>query len=185
MRTSTKIALALGAILIVLFAAKRARGENPNQVRCEAWCAEHEDCVSCTTISIRPCDGLRTRLKTFRGPGKNAHACAEDPLVMVKWVDCQKWCAAHSETCKHCRTGSCGTGYSPVKTFRGKGKNVRACVKNTYGQASSNNRKDCERWCAATAACAKCSVSSGCGRGYKRIKRFGGRGKNWYGCKKR
>ncbi len=152
---------------------------------CERWCAANEQCVLCR--SMRSCAQVEYEaIKTFRGKGKNYYACATEPKVALRYRECEAWCDRNKPRCHDCSAVvGCGIGKSPLKTFRGPGRNVHACTVNAYGQNSEQNKLDCDRWCAATRQCTKCSTKPGCGRGYKRIKKFGGRGKNHYACRKR
>jgi hypothetical protein len=103
----------------------------------------------------------------------------------VNLAACQDWC--RGKGCSQCsRLPGCGVGHKTVKSFTGAGRNWYACKKRTrYQDASRQNQKDCEDWCEENDSCDKCSKNPGCGSGYKRIKKFGGKGKNWYGCRKR
>ncbi len=55
-----------------------------------------------------------------------------------------------------------------------------------YKEASARNEADCNAWCAANKPdCEFCSTKSGCGKGFDKLKDWGGRGKNWHACGKR
>jgi hypothetical protein len=99
-------------------------------------------------------------------------------------ADCEAWCKAN-ENCQKCsRSVGCGTGYKKLKSWTGYGDNWYACGKNKYGQASDKHKEACQKWCKGQRKCAFCSKKSGCGTGYKKMKSWTGRGKNWYACKK-
>lgn len=99
-------------------------------------------------------------------------------------ADCEAWCKAH-DNCEKCsRKVGCGTGYKKLKSWTGYGDNYYACGKNKYGKESDKNKADCLKWCRGNKKCAHCSKLSGCGSGYKKMKSWTGRGKNYYACKK-
>ena len=82
---------------------------------------------------------------------------------------------------------NCGQGYDNMHSWTGYGKNWHACKKRpSYSQAGNQNHSECIEWCDNNKPrCDKCSTSAGCGAGYKSIKKFGGRGDNWYACERR
>jgi hypothetical protein len=49
----------------------------------------------------------------------------------------------------------------------------------------AGNKADCREWCGnhADDGCVKCSTKAGCGSGYKAMKHFRGRGRNYHACK--
>lgn len=99
---------------------------------------------------------------------------------------CKKWCREHPE-CAECSTlRGCGPGYEHLRSWTGAGKNWHACKKKPSRQeASKTNKEACEEWCREHPECAKCSTKRGCGRGYKNLKSWTGRGENWHACEKR
>lgn len=99
---------------------------------------------------------------------------------------CQDWCRKNGGCSQCSRLPGCGAGHKTVKAFTGAGRNWYACKKRpSYSDASRRNEEECKDWCEDNDSCDKCSKKPGCGVGYKKIKTFGGRGKNWYGCRKR
>lgn len=96
--------------------------------------------------------------------------------------DCNKWCDAH-ENCEKCSTKrGCGSGLKNLKTWGGKGKNYHACEKNNWGKESEKNKKDCMKWCEGNSKCVYCDTKNGCGLGYKSMKHWRGKGKNYHAC---
>ena len=90
-------------------------------------------------------------------------------------------------------------GHGPYATnkrdwiyVREKGKNTHkiwtsasAFLIDIEGETPSTNKEACEKWCREHSECVKCSTKKGGGRGYKHLKSWTGRGKNWHACKKR
>jgi len=149
---------------------------------CAEWCAQHEECKMCSPM--RNLGGPFERIRDFRGRGKNYHAFRESPAAFNRQA-CKEWCD-NEASCEKCSTHpGCGRGYGPLRTFRGPGHNYYACSKNNRGAAGDINKRECEAWCGRNDECTKCSNRPGCGRGYKRIKKFGGRGANWHARHKR
>jgi hypothetical protein len=99
-------------------------------------------------------------------------------------ADCAAWCKSNPSCEKCSRTSGCGTGYKKLKSWTGFGDNYYACGKNKYGKESDRNKADCLKWCRGNKKCAHCSKLSGCGNGFKKIKSWTGKGKNYYACKK-
>lgn len=104
--------------------------------------------------------------------------------------DCEEWCRTHrtgAYRCVMCVTRSgCGPGYYPLRSFTGPETNWHACAERV---SSEGNRQACEQWCRShrtgTSSCVKCDTHSRCGTGYKLLRKFAGRGTNWYACAKR
>lgn len=97
-------------------------------------------------------------------------------------IACAEWCKANPDKCVKCSpTIGCGKGHKKIKSWKGKGKNWYACA-----EIKNPNKVACEKWCSEHPdKCEKCSTSVGCGKGYKKIKSFKGKGKDWYACEKR
>lgn len=99
---------------------------------------------------------------------------------------CKKWCREHSECAKCTTLWGGGRGYEHLKSWTSRGKRWHACKKRpSREEASKSNKEACEKWCREHSECVKCSTMLWCGRRYKRLKRFKGRGENWSACKKR
>jgi hypothetical protein len=97
--------------------------------------------------------------------------------------DCKAWCEDDKDCVKCSRKATCGKGYKKLKGWTGPGKNWYACaVAKGYKDASKLNHDRCESWCKTTERCSKCSKTKGCGRGFKALKGWTGKGKNWYAC---
>jgi hypothetical protein len=101
--------------------------------------------------------------------------------------DCRKWCHENKEQCEFCDTKSgCGQGYVSIRKWGGRGKNWYACgKKETRREAGQRHYNDCKKWCDENPGCDRCSKKSGCGKGYRKLKGWTGRGENWYACEKR
>jgi len=50
---------------------------------------------------------------------------------------------------------------------------------------ANDNKLNCESFCKNDDLCSYCSVLKGCGTGFKNIRSFRGKGKNWHACKKK
>jgi hypothetical protein len=102
--------------------------------------------------------------------------------------DCREWCAAHPECDRCSKRLGCGVGYKTIKRFTDRGKSWYACDRiGEGGRASSSqgNEAACRRWCAEDSECAKCSDLAECGSGFRKIKSWTGKGKDWHACAKR
>lgn len=100
--------------------------------------------------------------------------------------ECKEWCAQTGD-CEFCSTKrGCGQGYTAIRSWTGKGKNWHACGKReTRREAGIRHKEECNKWCKENPACSNCSKLAGCGKGYRTIKRWTGRGENWHACEKR
>ena len=160
----------------------RERESVDHHQSCEQWCdANKPDCVKCSKRS--GCGVGFESLKSWDGYGTNWHACGKSSYGMdseKNQSDCNAWCSANHPPCEMCSTNKgCGSGYTVVKSWTGGGKNWHAC----RAASSQSNRDACDLWCNQNKPrCAMCSSSVGCGRGYKRIETFRGRGDNWFAC---
>ena len=97
---------------------------------------------------------------------------------------CNDWCKSNPACEKCSRKPGCGIGLKNLKSWTGFGDNYYACGKNKYGEASDKHHDACKKWCAGNPKCSYCSKHVGCGVGYKNMKSWTGRGKNYYACKK-
>lgn len=160
-----------------------------NLAHCKDWCAANPDkCAKCAkTVG---CGKDYKKIKTWRDAGKNYYACEKRRTRTQAGKDhkaaCEKWCSENEGCVKCSRKVGCGKDYDKMKSWTGYGDNYYACKKRpSRTQAGKDHKAQCEEWCAANSSCSKCSDKVGCGRGYKKIKSWTGRGKNWYACKKR
>jgi hypothetical protein len=160
--------------------ACRKSSSRDHRIECEQWCASDPRCVKCDTN--RACGVGYERLKSWTGEGANWHACAEKSRSVDNHRACQNWCAARSQ-CVKCDTNrACGVGYERLKSWTGAGTNWHACAEKSRSAA---NHRACQDWCAANDECVKCDTNRACGRGYKRLKSWTGKGTNWHACKRR
>jgi hypothetical protein len=163
----------------------RERGSENHHQSCEQWCGSNKpECVKCSKRS--GCGVGFDSLKSWKGYGTNWHACGKSGYGKDSernWNDCRVWCKANEPTCKECSTNRyCGKGLTTMRSWTGPGKNWHAC----RAAGSQSNRDACDLWCNQNKPrCAKCSSNSGCGRGYKKIENFRGRGENWFACRER
>jgi hypothetical protein len=101
----------------------------------------------------------------------------------------EAYCAdkrAAGEECKVSKTVGCGVGWTKDRKFRDGGNAYYACKRTAYHNASESNKQECLAWCRGHSdRCVACSTKPGCGIGFKRVKRFGGQGNNWYACEAR
>ncbi len=167
-----------------------------NRRECEAWCKQDPKCDKCSPSF--GCGAGYQRIRSFRGRGKNRHACAQrgDPSDSFTEASrqnkdaCIRWCKDHSQ-CLACSSRiSCAKGYRHLKTFGGLGANWYACGRprtpsDAFDRASAKNKAACEKWCSSNPSCTKCSTRIGCGRGFKRLKSWRRRGRNWHACGER
>ncbi len=167
----------------------RDRASENNHRACQRWCDDNRpECVKCS--KKRGCGRGFDNLRSWTGYGTNWHACSRrdtrDQASANNRSACEEWCRNNSECEKCSRSVGCGQGYTRLNAWTGRGDNYFACGKReSREQASQSNRQACEEWCRNNPACKKCSTSSGCGRGYKRMESWRGRGRNWHACRER
>lgn len=184
-----KILTSLG-ILIFIFVLSLDYSYASNKSRAEAYCQQKaKDGIPCKISRWVGCGQGWTKANRFnQDRGKDWFACKQ--TVFAKGTEknkreCQEWCAKNQD-CKKCANWiGCGVGYKQLQSFRGTGKDWFACQKTDYATGSDKNKKECEKWCNNNRDCEKCSKLPECGCGFKRAKKFGGTGKNWYACQKR
>lgn len=169
--------------------SERDQASDANHQACQNWCNSHRpECIKCSTL--KGCGTGFKNLKSWTGQGKNWHACGHTERREASDANraaCESWCQAHKPTCVFCSTyRNCGNDYDNMKSWTGQGTNWHACKKRpTREQASQSNEQACRQWCASHSECAVCSTKKGCGRGYKHLKSWTGRGTNWHACSKR
>lgn len=178
--------------LLILLIPCRSFADDTDLFRgwCEKWCEQNPQfCDFCS--QTRGCGPSYYQHASFGGGPmeKTFYACKGGPEDKVNQTECQKWCDEHKgapHKCFRCTpvTG-CGTGYSVLTTFRGKGKNWHACAKTAYREASEDNKAECEKWCKEHEkdGCRWCSEWINCGSGMVAMEHFKGKGKNWHACK--
>ncbi len=160
--------------------ACRKSSSRDNKVDCEAWCGSNANCVKCDTN--KACGVGYERLRSWTGPGTNWHACTEKERSQDNHNACLEWCDS-TGNCAKCDTNkACGVGYERLRSWTGSGTNWHACSEKGR---SRENHADCDAYCAGNNDCVKCSTNYFCGRGYKRMKSWTGKGTNWHACKKR
>lgn len=106
---------------------------NWNRDECYKWCDENKPlCHKCDTN--KGCANDYAVVKSWKGKGRNFHACAKRSSVKAKnKAECLAWCAEHPDLCVGCKVSkNCGAGLSHLKTFN-YGKNdlldYHACKK--------------------------------------------------------
>lgn len=177
------------AILFFLSMSDNAFSKSSeNKAACERWCnANKPRCAFCDSDAF--CEG-RTYdvIKSFKEGTGNWYACGLSEYARESQknkTDCEAWCR-QDERCEFCKDKvGCGINYASIKMFGGRGENWYACANRD--RLSQLRKQECDTWCEAnrddiTDPCIKCSSASGCGRGYKVIKRFQGEGENWNAC---
>lgn len=175
--------LVLLSLLFVFSFVFNSWGENINKKWCREWCGQHSPlCKKCAEQA--GCGPGYSPIVTFKiGPGKNWHACSG---MERNKEACEDWCRQNKPRCVKCSDHvGCGQGLTAIMHFSGQGKNWHACRKTMHEIASEGNKAACEAWCAAHAGCVKCDTLRGCGPGFKAMKHFTGRGKNWHACRKK
>lgn len=97
---------------------------------------------------------------------------------------CEMYCRSMPDCVGCSRYLNCGVGYYRIKRFKHDpySRHYSACGEL---ERSRSNHAACEAWCRANSACVKCSTKRGCGRGYKRLRSWTGRGTNWHACGRR
>jgi hypothetical protein len=173
--------------------SRRSDASEGNREDCEKWCTDHRDDKGCVKCDTRlGCGDGYIHLETFAGYGNNWHACRKEgksdreKASEKNHADCLSWCDANQPQCVECsKLPDCGVGLKRLESWTGFGDNWFACGKNAWGEASEENKTECETWCKAhEPLCVGCSGSVGCGQHKTSMKMFGGEGKNWYACRK-
>ena len=162
-------------------ASKRHEGD------CKKWCSENEDCGKC--LPLLPCPPGTKRLKSWKGYGKNWHACSRpgqrQRVSKEKLEDCKKWCSEHEDCGKCLPALPCPPGTKKLKSWSGYGKNWYACSRPGQRQRVSKEKlEDCKKWCSEHEDCGKCLPALPCPPGTKKLKSWSGYGKNFYACSK-
>jgi hypothetical protein len=149
---------------------------------CKSWCKEHGDCGKC--LPLLPCPPGTRKLKSWKGYGKNWHACSRpgDTNSKKHERDCKKWCKEH-EDCGKCNPLPCPPGTRKLKSWTGAGKNWYACSR-PGDTNSKKHERDCKAWCKDHEDCGKCLPLLPCPPGTRKLKSWTGAGKNWYACSK-
>ena len=172
---------------------RRSDASEKNRLECETWCRQHradKGCVKCDTRT--GCGPGYRPIKSWTGYGNNWYACrkkgqsSREQASDKNHEDCKKWCDAHKPECIYCSKNiGCGSGMKRIKSWTGYGTNWHACGKNQYGRNSEKNMYECMDWCNEhKPPCVECQSKRGCGKGQTAMKTFGGKGENWYACRK-
>ena len=176
-------ALAAGMVLAAAPAVQAAS----NEQNCKRWCAKNPACDHCDT-RLR-CPKGSARLKTWKGPGKNWHACskvrpARKPQARELAV-CNRWCKRNPK-CGNCQKDRpCGGDTKVLKKFRGKSGAYYACSKSSKLLKNLvTNKKKCLNWCKNNPKCSRCVTRPLCPARAKVLKRWTGKGTNYYACGK-
>lgn len=105
---------------------------NYNRDGCFRYCDQSS--LRCSCSANKHCGQHRVAIRSWKGKGKNFHACASRKSIKA-WnkTNCEAWCAERPDTCLGCKTNkNCGSGQSNLKTF-GLGNNslldYHACQK--------------------------------------------------------
>jgi len=104
-----------------------------NRDDCRRWCKANKKCKKC--LPLRLCPPGMKRLKSFKGRGKDWHACGLGKKLkgyMAKtWANkyaCEAWCDKAKECVKCSILPRCGTGYVRIKAFKKRrSKGYYAC----------------------------------------------------------
>jgi hypothetical protein len=97
---------------------------------------------------------------------------------------CESWCNDNKPQCIKCDSNAfCdGRTLDVIKSFKKGTGNWYACGLSEYAAGSLKNKTDCEAWCKTNEQCEFCKDTVGCGARHTSIRKFGGKGKNWYAC---
>lgn len=118
----------------------RDPASNWNRDECHRWCDENQPlCFKCDTN--KHCGPERVAIRSWKGKGRNYHACAWRTDVKAKnKADCLAWCAEHPDTCIKCKPNkNCGSGLSNLRTFKIGDNSLldyHACKKRQGGGAT-------------------------------------------------
>ena len=182
--------LVIASIFVFCFfvgSINNAYAGKSNKTKCKEWCASAEgqrlNCDHCR--GYRACGRGYTSIKSFRGRGKNWHACTKTQRQIGKEENkrkCKEWCngsEGQRRGCTGCSTKpGCGVHQDRLKKFNEfKGKNWYACK-----SIKDDLKKRAESWCRARIREPYKKVAKRCGNGYIMVKRFRGRGKNYSCC---
>jgi hypothetical protein len=182
------LAMLLLTLVVPNYAFSKSR---ENKEACIKWCkANQPECVKCHANTT--CGGRSWKvIKSFKKGTGNWYACGLSDYgreSRKNKTDCDAWCKQDNR-CEYCKDNvGCGADYTAVKKFGGPGgKNWYACAKRD--KLSQINKQKCIQWCHAHKddrwpldPCIKCSTAVGCGKGFKVLKRFTGKGDNWHAC---
>lgn len=162
----------------------RREASDEHKQQCESWCAGQENCGRC--LPLLPCPPGTRNLKSWRGFGKNWHACSKPvsrrDASREHRQHCESWCRGNPN-CKQCSPLPCPPPSRNLKKWTGFGQNWFACetIRNPV-TASRKNREECQQWCSAEPSCIKCQPASLCPPGLNKLRSYRGQGKNWYAC---
>jgi hypothetical protein len=167
------------------------RKSREHKEACELWCKENPNkCDFCSTKS--GCGKNATKVMSYGGYGKNWYACKKTESRKEAGArhkaSCEKWCTENKLECKYCsRLSDCGNPkHHKIKSWKGRGKNYYACAKKlSRKELGQLHREACEKWCKENPdKCDHCRSTATCGSKWKKVMTFGGKGKNWYACKR-
>ncbi len=183
-------ALCVGLILGLAWPAQAGKFKDASKRHerdCKNWCKGNPECGKC--LPLLPCPPGTKRLKSWKGYGKNWHACskpgARRRASKDHLRDCKDWCKGNPNCGKCLPVLPCPPGTKKLKSWTGYGKNWYACSKpGQRRQASKDHLRDCKNWCKGNPNCGKCLPVLPCPPGTKKLKSWTGYGKNWYACSK-
>lgn len=130
LRTFAIVVCLIPILATRLDASRRDRASAQNKQDCENWCRGNPQCEKCSTHM--GCGVGFTHLKTFGGYGDNWFACGKNQFGQASdnnQRECEDWCRGQARCSKCSDKVGCGTGYTSIKTFGGRGENYHACKK--------------------------------------------------------
>ncbi len=134
--------------------------------------------------AVKVCPALRLRTQS---PRPILLAGRYRDASRANKANCEAWCNAHKPECQFCSTKrGCGSGYSRLNSWGGRGRNWHACGRRvSRRQASDRKMQECKEWCDANPACVKCLYLGPCQPGFRRLRTWRGRGSNIVACERR
>lgn len=109
-------------------AGRYKEGSKQNQQQCQDWCNKQANCSKCSPVL--PCPPGMKKLKSWKGYGKNWHACSKpgerERTSQRHKEECGAWCKTH-ERCGKCFPTPCLAPSKVLKSWTGYGKNWYAC----------------------------------------------------------
>lgn len=177
------------ALLCLLFAAPAAAGpwkdaSKRHERDCKAWCGQNKDCGKC--LPLLPCPPGTKKLKSWKGYGKNWHACSKPGYRTRQGKkhlqQCREYCR-NTPNCGKCLPAlPCPPGTKRLKTWKGYGKNWHACSRPGNRRRSEPQKAKCLKYCQGNAQCERCVTKLPCPNGTQVYATYKGAGRTYYAC---
>jgi hypothetical protein len=170
------------------FACKKtkfAKKGDQNKAKCKAWSDNWTKKNAggysyCSDLCI-PAPSSRI-LKRFRGKGKNWCAkISTTKLQNLNMSKCKEWLRGKQGI--YCKKERCGNGYTKAKSWGKLTYKISACTKSRFGEKGEKNHAACLKYCSKKQC--QCKSQLRCGAGWRSVRSFRGKGKNWWACYRR